>query len=284
MNILHRNLIRRHDRAIAATVAGSSLLLLLLLGLFAVALVALALATPPLADAAERYTVAGKDVAIYNLAGRLTVEASKGAAVEVEVSTGGRDAGSITVETGSVGSRQTLRVRYPGKRVVYAEMGHGSATNVNVHKDGTFGDGHDVQWNDRVTVAGSGGGIEAHADLRVLVPAGSRVDLHLAAGEASVTGVNGDLRVEVSSGGIVSAGTRGRLSLGTGSGSIKVGDAQGGDLSVDTGSGDVDVATVTSERLSLETGSGSVNLRRAKADKLLVDTGSGGVHIARNGS
>ena len=43
----------------------------------------------------ERVVLQGRDVAIYNLAGRLRVEGGSGDRVVVEVTRGGRDAGRL---------------------------------------------------------------------------------------------------------------------------------------------------------------------------------------------
>ena len=68
--------------------------------------------TGPLA-AQERKTIPGPDVAIYNLAGIMKLEAGSGADVAVEIARGGRDGGKLTVATGEIRGRQTLRVIYP---------------------------------------------------------------------------------------------------------------------------------------------------------------------------
>ena len=69
----------------------------------------LALALPVLAPSgrlaaqqAERYTLDGDDIAIYNLAGALTVEPGTGG-VTVEVTRGGADAARLRVERGRAG-------------------------------------------------------------------------------------------------------------------------------------------------------------------------------------
>src|SRR5207237_1330764 len=70
----------------------------------------------------ERRSVAGDRVAIYNLAGRLRVQAGAGSEVVVEMTRGGRDASRLNLATGIVRGAQTLRVVYPSDRIVYADM------------------------------------------------------------------------------------------------------------------------------------------------------------------
>ena len=54
------------------------------------------------AQQAERYTLEGDDIAIYNLAGALTVEPGTGS-VTVELTRGGADAGRLQIERGRAG-------------------------------------------------------------------------------------------------------------------------------------------------------------------------------------
>ena len=53
------------------------------------------------AQQAERYTLEGDDIAIYNLAGALTVEPGTGS-VTVELTRGGADAGRLQIERGEL--------------------------------------------------------------------------------------------------------------------------------------------------------------------------------------
>ena len=81
--------------------------------------------TGPLA-AQERKTIPGPDVAIYNLAGIMKLEAGSGADVAVEIARGGRDGGKLTVATGEIRGRQTLRVIYPEDDIYYSANGFNS--------------------------------------------------------------------------------------------------------------------------------------------------------------
>src|SRR3989475_8308418 len=97
------------------------------------------------AQATERKTVPGADVAIYNLAGVLRLEQGSGADVAVEITRGGGDAAKLRIETGEIRGRQTLRVMYPDDDIVYDALGRwggGGETTVDVREDGTFNDNH----------------------------------------------------------------------------------------------------------------------------------------------
>ena len=229
----------------------------------------------PLAAQGTRYSVSGSDVAVYNLAGEMRVEPGTGSAVVVEVTRHGADAGKLQVETGALGGRQTLRVVYPGDRVVYPALGRRSRSEVRVNDDGTF----DGRRGREVTIAGDGAGLEASADLRVLVPAGQRIAVHLAVGRVIVTSVNGQLSVDASSADVEASGTRGGLSVDVGSGDVTLRDAAG-DVNVDTGSGDVALTGVKGDDIGIDTGSGEVTGTTVAARSLRIDTGSGGVHLA----
>ncbi|MBI4408312.1 MAG: DUF4097 family beta strand repeat protein [Gemmatimonadetes bacterium] len=249
-----------------------------------------------LAQRAERYTLGGTDVAVYNLAGEMRVERGGGPDVVVEVTRGGKDARELRVDVGRVHGRNALRIRYPDDRVVYKGMGWGSRTTIRVRGDGTFGDGRGG--GERVTIAGSGGGLEAHADVRVLVPEGKKLAVYLAVGKANVTDVHADLlvdggstsvstertrgllRIDVGSGPVRVNGAEGDLDVDTGSGSVSVNGAAGKQITIDTGSGSVDGSDLSAEALDVDTGSGDVELSNVRADRLRVDTGSGGIDIA----
>ena len=244
----------------------------------------------------ERRVLSGDRVAIYNLAGKLRVEAGSGSDVVVEVMRGGRDGDRLRLEEGTIRGYETLRIVYPSERIVYPELGRNNRNTITVRDDGTWGnelsrgergdrgnresrDPSDRERN-RVEISSSGSGLEAYADLRVLVPRGQRVVIHNAAGDARITMVDADLAVEVASSTISAERTRGRLSLDTGSGSVSVTDAQG-DVDLDTGSGGVTISGVKGGNLRMDTGSGSIRGGDIDVSELKADVGSGGVHLER---
>jgi hypothetical protein len=230
-------------------------------------------------QATERRAVSGPAVAIYNLAGQVRLEGGAGTDVVVEVRRGGADAARLRIETGQRRDWQTLRVIYPSDRIVYPRLGSwGSRTTLRVDDQGYFDDSDDRRGRDRVEIRGSGSGMEAWADLRVIIPRGKRVALHLAAGDATVSNVDGDIEVDVSAATITTERTRGRLSLDTGSGSVRVTDAQGS-VNLDTGSGSVTVSDIRGDELRMDTGSGSITARNVEVRTLTADVGSGGIRM-----
>ncbi len=243
-------------------------------------------ATTAVAQTSTSYSLTGKDVAIYNIAGTVTVSGGSGNAVKVQVDLAGADAGRLKVETGDIRGIESLRIMYPEDRIVYAALGRNSNTDMQLREDGTWGSfgqgwGHrNHRDNDRrVTIRGSGPGLEAHADLAIIVPPGKHVGVYTGVGKVTVTNVDGDLEVDVGSADIVSKGTKGRLSLDTGSGNIDVDGAEG-EISLDTGSGDVTLNRAKAGKLSIDTGSGDVEGGDITADDLSIDTGSGSIRIA----
>jgi hypothetical protein len=232
------------------------------------------------AQQGERYTLDGDDVAIYNLAGTLTVEPGTGA-ISVDLVRGGPDAARLTVERGELEGRETLRVMYPAESITYAGVGHGSSTTLTVREDGTFGDGdrHDRRGRGRkVRVSGAGDGLRAHADLKVRMPAGQRLSLYLAVGKVSITNANGELLVDGHSAPVTASGTKGTLVLDVGSGPVRVSGAEGA-LTVDTGSGHVEVSGFSGGELSINTGSGGVIGSELQAGVIRIDTGSGDIEL-----
>lgn len=242
----------------------------------------------------ETHRVPGSEVSVYNLAGHARVVRGSGPDVVVRLTRGGSDASRLEVRIGEARGRQTLSVIYPDDRVVYPEMGRGSNTSVHVRDDGTFGGG---SRGDRVQIRGSGRGLEAWADLVVEVPSGKDVAVHVAAGDAEVSGVQGDitmdtgsgsieatdvtgsLRLDTGSGSAHATGIRGDLSVDTGSGSVTVRDVSGGSVKLDTGSGGVRGGNIQATSLDADTGSGSIDLDAVSCTDVVLDTGSGSVDL-----
>lgn len=235
----------------------------------ALALLAVTMMAAPAAG--QRFTLPGSRAVVHNLAGEVTVAAGTGSAVVVEVTRGGPDAARLRVAR----EGDAVRVAFPGDRVVYARMGARARSQVSVRPDGTLGGGMRAR---QVTVAGSGNGTRAHADVRVLVPAGRTVELHQGVGRVQVANVNGSLRVHTHAASVRTQGTRGSLDVSVGSGAVEVRGAQG-DLAISTGSGAVAFSAVRGARVEVETGSGAVTGADVRTGSLLVDVGSGAVDL-----
>jgi len=233
----------------------------------------------------ERYSIPEDEVAIYNLAGEVRLEPGTGADVTVQVTRGGADAAKLKVVRGERDGAETLRFVYPGNRIQYGRMADGSSTQIRIKDDGTFGDHNDDGHHDgggrknegrQVTIAGRGGGLDAHADLRIAVPQGREVAVYLAVGKVSVSNVNGNLSIDAASAPVSTSATRGELEIDVGSGVVQVTKATG-DLSVNTGSGAVTVSEVRGESISIETGSGEVTATNLRSNELSIGTGSGDI-------
>ena len=264
------------QRAHGGLIAVLLLLALLLMAFAANALVALS------ASAAERYTAAGDHVAVYNLAGQISVEPGSGSQVEVLVTRGGRDGGQLKIATGAIGNLQTVRVIYPGNRIIYPALGFGSNCNIRVSGDGRFGGNEsDILLGGRheVRISGSGSGTEAFANLLVRVPRGQRFSMYLGVGKISASNLDGRIRLDGASASIAARSVAGNVTLDTGSGDVRVTGATG-DLSVDTGSGGVELDHVHGGTLLVDTGSGSIEATDVEVTDCSLDTGSGDVRIA----
>lgn len=266
--------------------------------------------------AQERFTLPGQRVAIYNLAGEVRVEAGSGNNVVVEVTRGGPDSGELEFDQRAEGDWRSLVVKYPSNRIVYRKMGRMSRSEFAVLGDGTFGPRNlDPQLGaerikgskgsrggQRIRVSGSGSGTDAYADLKVVVPSGRAVAVHLGVGKVFIANVNGDLQIDTRSGSVDATGVtgfaridtgsgavslrnaRGAFGLHTGSGSVNAVDVQGDALVVETGSGSIDASNLDIRDLSMETGSGSITIVGAAAPNARIHTGSGGVRAQRFGS
>lgn len=233
---------------------------------------------PPAGSGQEEYRVGGDEVAVYNLAGTVEIVPGSGGEVVVQVMRGGRDAQQLEVDQLRVDGRQALIVRYPSDEVVYPEMGRGSRTEVRVSREGGFFGEGGSSGSRRVSITGSGSGLEAWADLRISVPRGQDFALFLAVGETDLQEVDGTVLIDTGSGAVHARGGRGELSIDTGSGAITV-DGFEGQLGVDTGSGRVEVNDVRGDEVMVDTGSGSVVVSGVTAGSLWVDTGSGEISL-----
>jgi lia operon protein LiaG len=237
------------------------------------ALLAAAVTAAPLAgQRAERFAITGSPAVVHNLAGEVTVAAGSGSAVVVEVTRGGADAARLRVAQDG----NAVRVVFPGDRVVYERMGARARSTMDVRQNGSLGGGFRSR---RVTVSGTGNGVRAWADVRVLVPAGRTVQVHQGVGRVQVANVNGNLQVHTRSANVRTQGTRGGLEVDVGSGTVEVRDAQG-EVAVSTGSGAVTVAGLRGDEVLVETGSGAVSATDIRARDLTIDVGSGRVQAS----
>jgi DUF4097 and DUF4098 domain-containing protein YvlB len=226
-------------------------------------------------------------VAIYNLVGSIRLEgaAEAGGITTVEVTKRGNDGSRLKVETGEIRGSQTLRVIYPERRISFgSSRGIGrwfDRTQIEVRDDGTFGDSNTGgRWSDRdrYEISSRSGGFEGYADVVVRVPAGRDISIHLGAGEAAVTRVDGDVVVDVHAASVTTNGTKGRLTLDTGAGQVRVTDATG-TVFIDSGSGDVEISKVSGDHLTIDSGSGAVTGSDVSVQDLDVDSGSGAIRL-----
>jgi hypothetical protein len=227
----------------------------------------------------ERITLDGREVAIYNLVGKLRVEGGSGDRVIVEVTRGGRDGGQLKLQTGDVRGRMALRVQYPDDRIYYSDMGWMGRSTFTISDDGTFGDSGYDRDRRRIEVSSRGGGLDAHADLRVIVPKGKRLFLRQGIGETTIDNVDGILDVDISASHTRVSRMRGSLSLDAGSGGVEITDMTG-DLRIDNGSGGTTLDGVRGGTLNMDIGSGSLRGRSIEVTELVADVGSGGVRLS----
>jgi DUF4097 and DUF4098 domain-containing protein YvlB len=256
--------------------------LLIALGLLGLALAADSIVNTLAAAApAERYTLSGPSIAIYDLAGQARLTAGTGTTLVVNVTRQGNDAEELKVVSGEVRGKQTLRVLFPSDRIIYSPGPFNFNTEVRVQDDGTFGEKHD-DWSGRgrkVRISSRGSGLEAYADLDIQVPKGQELVVRLAAGDVSVKNVNGQLMLDTGSGAVTTAGTTGELKVDTGSGDVSITDARG-DLDIDTGSGGISASGLKGDRIKMDTGSGDIRAKGIESSDLDLDTGSGDVEAS----
>jgi hypothetical protein len=113
-------------------------------------------------------------------------------------------------------------------------------------------------------------------DLVIRAPAGAKLEVDNAFGNASAQGYSGTLRLDGGSGLLSSTDGEGEVELDNGSGEVTVSKHRGR-VVADTGSGDVKITDCECEIVA-DTGSGSVDVERGKGS-VSADTGSGGVDV-----
>ncbi|WP_373060523.1 DUF4097 family beta strand repeat-containing protein [Gemmatimonas sp.] len=247
-------------------------------------MVALSLLLPSaLAAQTERRTLTGSHVALYNVAGEVRIARGDRREVQFEITKRGRDADRLRIETGTIRGLPTLRVIYPDDDVVYRggpERRWGGSTETRMRDDGTWGgEGWRDSGGQRVRVKTSGSGLEAWADIRVLIADGTALDSYLLVGNMSATDVDGDLRLDVASARVSATVTRGTLVVDAGSGTVALRGTRGRRLSVDNGSGSVSLDRVSSDECTVDTGSGGLSASDLSCERLSVDVGSGSVRL-----
>ena len=246
---------------------------------YTVAALCFALPAALAAQQPERITLDGREVAIYNLVGKLRVEGGTGDRIVAEVTRGGRDAGRLKLETGHVRGRMALRVQYPDDRISYSDMSWNGRSTFTISDDGTFGDSGQSRGRRHIEVSSRDGGLDAHADLHVIVPKGKTLYLRQGIGETTIDNVDGQLSVNVAAAHTRISHVRGSLSLDNGSGGVEITDMTG-DLTLDSGSGGATLDGIRGGRLTMDIGSGSLRGRSIEVSELVADVGSGGVRLS----
>lgn len=190
---------------------------------------------------------------------------------------------------------------------MYPALGHGSNSNFTIRPDGTT-------WGDGGTTAGaaakaarsgpSGGPATAWAaaDLTVSVPEAPGGDLPRRGAHRGhqrqrypaprrherrnviARGTRGSLSIDTGSGDVTVTGASGSLSLDTGSGDVEVSDMREGDLTVDTGSGEVRARDIAARTLAIDTGSGDIRVEGTKVPDATLEAGSGSIWISLTGT
>ena len=252
----------------------------------------------------QSFEISGERLLLVDLIGEVDVEGYDGDAFVVEVHVQGDDASRDVIQFDQRDGRNAeLWVRFPvddEHQYVYPRMGRGSRTSFNPGRshDGSFlNELLGLARGDRITVSGSGRGLEVWADLTVKVPRDRKAQIEIGVGEihahdvasalsldtnsgsVDVSGVQGDLSIDTGSGHVSAEKITGKISIDTGSGHVQVRELEGSSIRIDTGSGSVRGTGLSCEDLYVDTGSGAVDLASVGADDASIDTGSGSVSL-----
>lgn len=256
------------------------------------------------------FTFDTRELHVANLIGAIDVKQSADQVFKVTVDLRGADATPELVQM--LQQDSALNLVFPLDRnssFVYPAMGAGTRMTTTIHEK----DPEEKSWlrrtfgmlsGKRLTVRGSGNGLEVWADVTVEVPAGRKLTLRHGVGDVGaadlradldldsqlgtirVDRLQGDLRADTGSGDVKCREVRGDLDVDTGSGRVELVDCEAGLARVDTGSGEVDVAGLSCNSLNIDTGSGGVRATSVATDEAVIDTGSGDVmfQLVRMGS
>jgi len=229
-----------------------------------------AFAKSPQAHQPGRHVLEGSEVTIHNLAGEMRIVEGTGNSVVVEIQTGGTDGDRLTVErrTDTKG-RPVLWVVYPENRIVYDKYGFGPPSRHSNSRSSLDYNGH------RVTVTSRGTGLDAHADIRILVPRGKTVHAHCAVGPAYITNVEGEISFEGASSTVQAERVSGSLAVDLGSGDVAI-SRSSALISADTGSGNI-MLTEVDGNIAADAGSGDIRMKRIGSEKISIDAGSGSI-------
>jgi hypothetical protein len=226
-------------------------------------------AEPELKLPAQRFELAGDTVQLFDLAGEVRIERGDGNLTVVEVTRFGVDAQRVSVDTGRIGGEQTLRVRFPGERVTTNLRPRGSV-RLSVADDGRFGAGVSGVSTE---VGRGGGGVRAHANIVVRVPAGRTLILHLGVGKIVVAKGDANLRLTASAADVTADSSRGSLNVDLAEGTVKVATFTG-PVSVRSDKGDLTLSQIDGDRLEIRSDTGSVSGSGVDARRLDVRTTS----------
>lgn len=225
-------------------------------------------------------------IAILNLAGSVTITGTDGDELVVMATLTGearsaddakRNAGLLSLDIEQDGGQVEILTVYPVEEYDEYIYYRGEEDDDGGFLGFDWGSSTTTSYMDeRVSVRSGGDGIGMHVDYELQVPRGVTVTFENKVGTINAENVNGELRLDTSSGAIAVSGGEGDVSADTGSGEVEISDRRG-DVLADTGSGGVTIRGVTGE-VEADTGSGGVDVKDVTGD-VAIDTGSGGADL-----
>lgn len=124
-------------------------------------------------------------------------------------------------------------------------------------------------------------------DLRIVVPAGTALQVVTGAGDQSVSGIDAKVQLASDSGDLRLTGLRGAVNARTDSGTVRVRDSVSESATLESDSGDLDAEISGDIRLGAATDSGDVRLRLGTAPvavDVLTDSGDVQILVPDDGS
>ena len=225
----------------------------------------------------EKIEVDGDSLTFNNLIGEIRVEYGRGDSFLIEIDVQGQDAERGAIDIDRDGDEISL-VFPRSADYVYPRLGKNSRSTISERggRSGWMRTLGEMLGRDKVTIRGSGRGMELWADVTITMPSGGEIEVANGIGDVFADGLEGDVSLMTRSGQVEVSDIRGELMIDTGSGSVAAEDIEG-DVSIDTGSGTVTIRNVDGDDFVVDTGSGRVIAEDIFVSDLEIDTGSGSV-------
>ena len=156
--------------------------------------VCIAAAIPAVAGFEQNFEINSDELVINNLIGKIEIEGHNGSGFEVTVEVDGDDGDRDTITVRENSGEISVVFPRGEKNFVYPKMGSGQ-TSFSQNRSGSWLSQvlGEILGSDKITVRGSGRGLEVWADVHVSVPSGGTLRVNHGVGTIEASSVDGEL-------------------------------------------------------------------------------------------